>query len=170
MPDTFIKIATVTVGSGGAGSIDFSSIPSTYTDLVMYYSLRDTGNGINAQLRFNADATNSYSTRRLYGNGGSATSDSLATTSILYINGLNGSTTTASTFGNGCMYVPNYTSSNNKSVSIDAVDENNGTTAYAFLNAGIWNKTNAINQITLYAGATAFAQYSTVTLYGISKS
>jgi hypothetical protein len=170
MPDTFVKIATVTVGSGGSGSIDFSSIPSTYTDLCVFYSLRDTGNGINAQLRFNSDSANNYTTRRLYGNGASATSDTFATTSILYVNGLNSSTTTANTFGNGCMYIPNYTASTAKSVSVDAVDENNATTAYAFLNAGRWNNTSAINSITFFAGATAFAQYSTATLYGISKS
>lgn len=169
MPNNYVLLETVTVGAAGAGSVVLANIPQTgYTDIKVDYSLRDTGNGINAQVRFNGDSANNYTTRRLYGNGGSATSDTFATTSILYVNGLNGSTTTASTFGNGSMYIPNYTSSTVKSISIDAVDENNATTAYAFLNAGLWNNTAAISSITFFAGATAFAANSTFSLYGIA--
>ena len=40
MANTYIKIASNTVGSGGVSSITFSSIPQTYTDLVIKASVR----------------------------------------------------------------------------------------------------------------------------------
>ena len=62
MPDTFIKIASVTVGSGGASSIDFTSIPSTYTDLVVVHSLRGTNAAVyqQARIQFNGDTASNY--------------------------------------------------------------------------------------------------------------
>ena len=43
MAVTFTQIASVTVGSGGAASIDFTSIPSTYTDLCIKTSIKEKG-------------------------------------------------------------------------------------------------------------------------------
>jgi hypothetical protein len=40
MANTYEAIATVTVGSGGATDIEFTSIPGTYTDLLIKSSLR----------------------------------------------------------------------------------------------------------------------------------
>ena len=76
MANTFYKIATVTVGSGGASSIDFSSIPSTYSDLCLLLSLRSAGTLTPyALMRFNGNAS-SYSNKRLNGDGASAASGS----------------------------------------------------------------------------------------------
>jgi hypothetical protein len=168
VPDTFIKIASVTVGSGGASSIDFTSIPSTYTDLCLKISLRGTyaGLGDNIRLNINSKGANTGVTNRtLLGTGSSAlsgTGDQMVFT---------GDTATASTFGNGEIYFPNYTSSANKSISADTVSENNGTTGYNFLNAMLWSYTEAITSIVLTSAAAAnFKQYSTATLYGIKNS
>ena len=45
MADTYTLISSVTVGAGGASSIDFTSIPATYTDLLVKFSLRTDFNG-----------------------------------------------------------------------------------------------------------------------------
>lgn len=162
-----VAIQTVTVGSGGAATISFTSIPQTYTDLKIVLSGRTTQASLadSVYFSFNSSTAN-FSSRILYGDGGSASSF----TQARYAGSQPGSTATASTFANIELYIPNYTSSNNKSYSVDAVTENNGTTAYAYLAAGLWSDTSAITSITLTPNAGSFVQYSTATLYGVTSS
>ena len=169
MATTYEAIATVEVGAGGAANIEFTSIPQTYTDLVILLSARTTyaqvGDGIIAQ--FNSNTSN-LSTRRLYGTGSATGSDSY---SFAYAGYANGSTGTANTFGNSYLYIPNYAGSNNKSFSTDGVAENNATTGIQALAASLWSNTAAITSIKLLSeNASNFAQYSTATLYGIKNS
>lgn len=163
MANTYIAIATTTVGSGGAASITFSTIPSTYTDLVIKYSTRATSSGTDwITVSFNTGGTYSYI--YLLGTGSSAVNGTFRAA----IN--QNSTFTASTFANGEVYIPNYTGSNSKSFSADSVNENNATEAYSALGAGLWSGTAAITDITLATdNGTNLAQYSTATLYGIKK-
>jgi len=175
MATTYTAIATVEVGAGGASSIDFTGIASSWTDLVLHLSIRsnratqvyDTG-----RIRFNSDSGSNYTaSRRLYGNGTSAVSDAPAITNSGLFEMPTAAGATASTFGNIQIYIPNYAGSNYKSYSSDGVSENNATAAYASLIAGLWNSTSAITQVNLlpYSG-TLFDQYSTATLYGIKNS
>ncbi len=169
---TFTQIGSaVTVGSGGAASIDFSSIPTTFTDIKIVAALRNTGAGgpYEGYVRFNGVSTSTYSDKWLRGDGASAISASDATTQMydLFHPGLGA---TSNTFGNLEIYVPNYAGSTAKSVSMDVVTENNGTTAYSVLVAGLWTGTAAINQVTLYPQSGSFAQYSTAYLYGVSNA
>ena len=167
MATTYKAIATVTVGSGGASSIAFSSIPGTYTDLVIKLSARTDrasfpGDGVS--ITFNSTAANAA--RGLAGNGSAASSDTDLLAAVAPA-----ATATASTFGNAEIYIPNYTSSNNKSISGDAVNENNNTTATTRFSAELIPHTSAITSISLtpFLG-TNFVQYSTATLYGIKNS
>jgi hypothetical protein len=175
MANTFIKIASVTVGTGGASTISFSSIPSTYTDLVVKLSSRQNLAQIYGVLniQFNGTGGTAYSYRLIQGNASSASSTGQTGVDSIYgVFSDNGANSTANTFSNIEMYVPNYAGSNNKSVSLDQVSENNATTAYAILNAGIWNNTAAITSIAFATGGSgaSFVQYSTATLYGIKNS
>ena len=172
MPDTFIKIASATVGSGGASSIDFTSIPSTYTDLLLKVSYRTTDATNTATLisNFNNDTSTNYNNLFLFGTGSSVGSGSYTSNNSNYHGYGNISTTTASTFANAEIYIPNYAGSTNKSSSSENVSENNATAANATLGANIWNNTSAINRVTLGVYAQNFAQYSTATLYGIKNS
>lgn len=170
MPDTFIKIASVTVGSGGAGTITFTSIPSTYTDLQVMLSLRSTGSTFeNVTINFNGVTSNQYSDRTLQGNGSAASSSQNNSISAMYPLQANGNTT-ANTFSNAYVYVPNYAGSNNKSVSVDSVTEDNSSTAFARLVSGLWSNSSAITSITFTITGNSIAQYSTATLYGIKNS
>ena len=164
MANTYEAIATVTVGSGGASTIDFTSIPSTYTDLKLVLSGRSTSSGTVASIKFNNSSAN-FSGIWLVGTGSSA----LSGTGADYFR-INWSASTSNTFGNTEIYIPNYAGSNNKSFSSDGSSENNATEAYANFIAGLWSQTTAINQITLTPNAGNFAQYSTATLYGIKNS
>lgn len=167
---TYIQIgSTVTVGAGGQAAIEFTAIPSTYTDLKVVISAR-TNQGSPSdftKIRFNGVST-SYTSKALYGVSGSGTSNSF--TEILAA--CNGNTGTSSTFGNAEYYIPNYAGSTNKSVSVDAVSETNAVNdVYTWLLAGLWSNTAAITSISLTPfNGTSFNQYSSATLYGISKS
>lgn len=159
------KIAEVTVGAGGAASIDFTSIPGTYTDLMVVHSGRNIGD---IKITFNG-VTTGYSRRHLYGNGSSAGSSS---GSDAYVGRTAPATATANTFSNVCIYIPNYAGATNKSYSSDSVDENNGTSAYQIILAGLWSNTAAITSLSLSdygGGGVQFTQYSSATLYGVLK-
>ena len=166
MPDTFVKIASVTVGSGGASSIDFTSIPSTYTDLCVKLSGRTSTTQYLVSLSFNGSTT-SFTRRSIVGDGSTASSFSGSDSQNIVASM---SSDTANTFGNTEIYVPNYAGSSNKSVSVDTVEENNGTTARALLGAILWSNTAAITSLGLIPVSGNFAQYSTATLYGIKNS
>jgi hypothetical protein len=171
MPNTFIKIASVTAGSGGAASMDFTSIPSTYTDLCLKVSLRATTSGIDvAKITFNGSSSG-YSYRSLWSSGsGTPQSFSGSTDGFFQIQYSGGTSSTASTFTSGEMYIPNYAGSNNKSASLDQVQENNATTAYIVPMALLWANTAAITSIKIEQTTGNLAQYSTATLYGIKNS
>ena len=167
MAYTYSKIATYTVGSGGIPSVSFLNIPQNYTDLVVKMSIRDTYTGAVTRpfvLKINGSTT-SYSARFLLGDGSSASS---FTDTTGYIGYETTASATANTFANVEVYLPNYTSSNYKSYSIDGVTENNGTTANASLVASLWSNTSPVTSISLepFSGNT-FVQYSSFHLYGI---
>jgi hypothetical protein len=166
MPNTYVAIATVTVGAGGASTIEFTSIPQTYTDLLVKISARGNPSYVNSSFFIEPNGlTTSKTARRLYGNGSSASTDTNE-----YIEG-NGSISTALVFANLEIYIPNYTSSNYKSISIDNVTENNATLAYTFFISILWSNTSAITSLTFNPYSTdIFNQYSTATLYGIKNS
>ena len=168
MAQAYVPIQTVTVGSGGATSIDFTNVPQNYTDLVIYVSARSnraSTDGDNLTISFNGSSAN-FSYRLLYGAGsGGVGSANGSNNTNPYASAAN---QTANTFGNVMAYIPNYTSSNYKSISVDGVSETNATTAFMGLNASLWSNTAAITSISLgvYNG-TGFLQNTTATLYGI---
>ncbi len=170
MPNTFTLIASSTVGAGGASSIDFTSIPQTYTDLVLKLSLRNALSDVwdNADISFNGSTT-TYTNLQLRGNGSTTTSAKSTTQPAVNYWHVVSNNATASTFGNAEIYIPNYTGSVNKSVSIDSVTENNATSAADTLTAGLWGNTAAITSIKLQGNGSNFVQYSTAYLYGIKK-
>ena len=165
---TYNLISTVTVGSGGAASIEFTSIPQTYTDLVLKFSIRTNRalaiDGVNVS--FNGSTSN-FTSRRIQGDGSNVTSN----TPIGQIGLANGNTSTANIFGNTQAHIPNYTGSNYKSWSSEVVMEDNATYGRNDLMAGLWSDTSAITSITLTPLiGTIILQYSSASLYGISKT
>lgn len=165
MANTFELIASSTVTTATASSIDFSSIPQTFTDLVVKLSVRPNS-ADSIAIKFN-NSTTGYSSKNLEGSGSSASSGNNPS-SGRYIN--YALLTTANTFTSGDVYIPNYTGSNYKIALADAVGEANATTAYTDLNAILWSNTAAINQITLYFVSQSLVQYSTAYLYGVKSS
>ncbi len=160
-------IATTTVGAGGASSIDFTSIPATYTDLLVVCSLRSIkADAVGAGLVKINGVTTNLSNRSLIGDGGGAYSANYTTTRL--INSVNGATSTANTFSTHNVYFPNYAGSTNKSFSADGASENNGGYMELGIMANLWSNTAAITSLSIYSDAN-LAQYSSASLYGITK-
>ena len=161
-------IETVTVGAGGAASIEFTAIPQNGSDLILVISGRTarTGTTGNLQINVNSDTTASnYSNRQLYANNGTVYSFSA---NEYPLPPLNASSTTANTFSSHSVYISNYTSSNAKSMSLETVTENNSSAVAQDLQAATWSGTSAITSIQLKEYASFnFDQYTTASLYKI---
>jgi hypothetical protein len=161
------------VGSGGASAITFSSIPATYTDLLIKCSVRtDRTSSANDYLKITINSGSSYSGIQFAGNGSSATSGTFSSIGATqYAGDVNGPTSTSSTFAPVDIYIPNYASSNAKSYSVESAFETNSTGGIVTLDAGLWSGTSAITQIAFAPGVgTNFVQYSSFYLYGIKNS
>ncbi len=156
--------------NASAASITFSDIPQTgYTDLKIVISARTaTGGPIDMYGRINGDTGSNYTFRQIQGSGSSVGSATGSNTVMLW-GTTNGSSDTANTFSSTEIYIPNYTSSSQKSASSESVTENNGTTAYATMRALLWSGTAAITSLSFYNNSSLnFAANSTFSLYGIA--
>lgn len=165
-------IEAKTLGSNTA-NVTFTSIPQTYTDLKLVYSARNTtsvaGEGFDATLSFNGTTANRL-TRVLRGDGSIVSVNTISDpTDFRLLRSIQPSDYTSSVFSNVEIYIPNYTSSNYKSFSVDTVLENNATATGMGFIAGLWSDTAAITSITLGGFGGNLLSGSTFYLYGISN-
>ena len=157
--------------TGSQATVTFSSIPQTYTDLVLLVSGRTDRASVldDCKITLNGVTTN-MTLRAVSGTGATAGS---ATDTLIYAS-INGNSATASAFGLATFYFANYTSTTiAKAVSAEGVSETNGATSYQYMNAGLWNPGTqaAITTIACTSyNAANFLQYSSFSLYGIVKS
>jgi len=160
------------VGSGGQASISFTAIPATFTDLILKISARTLSAGSDnfdgLEMKFNSSTTG-YTRRLLYAYNGSP--GSTTSTDSRWSFG-NSNTSTGSTFSNTEIYIPNYSATQNKSVSTESALENNSASVFSiFVGAGLSTNTAAITSITITPeSATNFVQHSTAYLYGVSNA
>ena len=163
MANTHKLISSVTLSSAAA-NITFSSIPATYTDLIVKFSTKEATTGTwEIFVDFNSTSSN-QTCRVLRGSGGYGVSS--AATSNIKAAGSVG----VPPFSNAEMYIPNYASSNYKSVNINSVSEYNAAESYQMLTAGLWSDTAAITSIKLRLASGNIDTYSTAYLYGISNA
>ncbi len=168
MPATYEKIATQTLTSAATG-IDFTSIPSTYTDLriVIIPKVIATWDNSPLRMRFNSDSGNNYSLTTLYGTGSSAASSNLTSQNNIGVSfgGIMVSTPTLYEID-----IFSYANSTYKTSLITSADDLNGS-GYITKKVGLWRSTSAITSIYLYTYvADIMASGTTATLYGILKA
>ena len=174
MPSTYELISSNTLATS-TGTVTFSSIPGTFTDLLLKVSVRSTlgaGEVVSFRIIVNGDegAVNTYYSRTtLSGNGSTASSSrSSSIAPWIFAEGTTANAATSNTFSNNEYYIPNYASSNAKVLGSFQASENNSTTTYINAIAGLYRGTTAITQ--LACTGTTFAAGSSFYLYGISKS
>jgi hypothetical protein len=157
-------IETKTLGTAAA-TIEFTSIPQDGTDLLILAAVRttrsDAGDDV-LDMTMNGGGT--ITALRLVGTGSSVFDDASAAVRAY----VNSATTTASTFGNASFYIPNYTASQNKRISVDSVFENNATAARPAIHSSLTANTAAITSLTFDCIGDLVAG-STISLYKITK-
>jgi hypothetical protein len=157
---TYTPIATTTI-SGTPASYTFSSIPSTYTDLVLIIAGTASG-GTNTHVQFNGDTGTNYSTTYVYGDGTSAVSGrntSTSTPSVGYISTAQGvSTVQIQNYSNATTYKSLLARWNNTGVLVAA-------------SVSLWRSTSAITSVLVGCGSgQTFTAGTTLTLYGIASA
>jgi hypothetical protein len=174
----FDSIATTTVGAGGASTITFSSIPSTYRHLqirLFAQTNRATYCRDSLNIIFNSDSGSNYASHSLYGDGANAGAGGGATQTLISAGTIGTSAVLSSLmFGERIIDVLDYANTSKyKTVrTLGGVDMNGtgtgGIGGLVDLTSGLWQSTNAISTIVLTpAVGTNFNQYSSFALYGI---
>jgi len=141
MPSTYEPLATTTLGSNQA-SVTFSSVSSSYTDLVLVCNAIITTGGDNFVINFNSDTSTNYSVTRLTGNSSSATSSRATNQTVLQCAGV------GTTRQNIIIHMLGYSNSNTYS----------------------WRNNAAINNILISTSGSTFATGSIFSLYGIKAA
>ena len=158
------SIATTTVGAGGAASITFSSIPSTYTHLQLRVSLVSSTSTSNQAVQFNSDTGANYARHALYGNGSTVTAAGTTGNTSIRVSTFTGADATYPT--SFIVDILDYANTNKyKTVRSLAGIDLNGSGEVTFL-SGLWLSTSAISTLVLTGGGT-IAQNTVAALYGI---
>lgn len=168
--NTYEAIFTETLASAQA-SVTFSSIPSTYTDLVLVVTAKSSSTDTVVVAQFNSDTSNSgtnYSYTRIYGNGTSALSDRASNNAWIPVGRL--TTSSDSHFGQGIAHLMNYANATTYKTVLTR-----GDNASSMTNAsvGLWRATPAAIStivISVANGASNLAAGSTFSLYGIKAA
>jgi len=166
---TFDCIATTTVGSGGVAFVSFIGIPQSYSHIQIRTMIKNTGANTEAVsgLIFNNDTTGAnYNYHYMYGNGSTVTVGGTVAGSNIWAVETTGNGV-ANVFNAGIIDIVDYsnTSKNKVIKAFSGFDTN--AAGYVWSNSGIYLSNNQISSITLNCGQGNFAQYSTVSLYGV---
>jgi hypothetical protein len=160
--NTYEAIATTALS--GASSVTFSSIPSTYTDLVIVVAGAVNAGAQNFDMRLNSDTGTNYSRTFLSGDGSSAASSRESNYSYITLDRYSYFTTGQS---NMIINLLNYSNTTtNKTVLVRGNNAGVGTSAVV----GLWRSTTAISTVYMYLSGSTFASGSTASLYGIKAA
>ena len=154
MTATYEKIATTTVTGGSL--ISFTSIPATYTDLVVISNGGLANNGGYA-VEFNGDTASNYSRTFLKGNGSTASSGRGSNEYPLYV----------SSDGANQTNIWNIMNYSNTTTYKSFLTRGSGAAANAIVFACLWRSTSAINRVDITCSGTTFTSGFTATIYGI---
>lgn len=160
MAVTYQPIATTTLGSS-ASSYTFTSIPSTYTDLLIITAGTNSSNA-SYKLQFNSDTGSNYSVTYLYGDGSSATTGRASNQSDIPAMGRTGTSQ-----GNGSIHIMNYA---NTTTYKTAIGRGNLASQLTIVAVGLWRSTSAINSVKLIPEAGTMDSGTVLTLYGIKAA
>ena len=177
---SYESIATVTVGSGGASSVAFTSIPATYTHLQVRCLTRSDYSGSEIDslaLRLNSDTGSNYAYHYLQGEGSGVNATGIGSQTLGIVGGEISNGHTVGMFSAFVIDFLDYANTNKtKTIRSLGGGDTNGTgteKGMIRLSSTLWNSTSAINEITFKSGGgftRGFIQYSQFALYGIKGS
>jgi hypothetical protein len=168
--NTYEAIATQTLGSG-ATSVSFTSIPSTYTDLVFVTQLATATNDISLLLTINNDNGANYSSTRLAGSPAGATSSRGTATSSIDLTYQVGSGTSLNFPTFNTIHFMNYANTTTyKTILTRGGSTNNSSAMESRAYVSLWRNTAAINRLDIACGGANILTGSTFSLYGIKAA
>jgi hypothetical protein len=159
----FESIATITAGSA-VPSIEFTSIPQTYTHLQIRGIARNSTSTSNVRMQFNSDTAANYSWHELYGDGSSTGVGAGTSVSFIY---LGSQIATADSFSPQIIDILDYANTNKYKTTRNLNGYENNSAGLSGFNSGNWRSNSAITSIKIYPAANNFTQYSTFALYGV---
>jgi len=160
MAQTYEPITTLTASGGSTTQLVMSSIPATYTDLVLIIN-GTLSTASNCYIQFNGDTASNYSYTYLYGSGTAASSArgaSQATGALMNYIGTSQSTT-----------IMNFINYANTTTYKTSLSRSSNSTTGVMIATQTWRSTAAINSITVVGGGN-FDSGTTFTLYGIKAA
>lgn len=164
MPKTYEPIATQTLGSAAA-TVTFSSIPGTYTDLVLIITPQSSSGTASVDIQLNGDTGTNYSLTYLYGTGSSSASGRDSNTAYA---GGGSAVATANIFLTNIVQIQNYSNTTTNKTLLMRTDNTAGNVLTA---VSMWRNTAAITSILLKLATGAnFTTGSTFSLYGIKNA
>jgi hypothetical protein len=166
MAATYEPISTQTLGAA-AGTITFSSIPATYTDLRFVLTGTCGTSGNIPKMTFNGITTTTYSRTDVWGVGSGAGGSTTGGTQTGILLGV-GSQWWSTTPSVNQLDVFSYAGSTNKTVLYSLNSDNNGSGQVDY-GVGLWRSTAAITSVT-FTMPTNFQIGTTATLYGIKAA
>lgn len=163
---TMKVIQHIKLGSAQS-SITFTSIPQTFTDLMLVISARNSSLQEHLVISLNG-STASFNGRYLNGQGNATPGSGVY---ARYLGNQTRAAFTANTFGNAQVYIPNYASSTGfKSLSSETVASSNDNTPYQVIATNVWSSNDPITSLSIVSETGSnFAQFSSATLYGITR-
>jgi hypothetical protein len=172
MPSTYEPIATQTLGSD-VSSVTFTSIPQTYTDLMLVFAARSAVS-LGSDFLFcqpNNDTGTTKSNTNLNGNGSTATSFRTSNDAYMSIGVIAGATATANVYGASIAHFMNYSNTTTNKTVISRGSQADSVVYPVSASVGLWRSTSAITSLYLYAGGLQNIKAgSTFTLYGIKAA
>lgn len=166
MSTTYEPISSVTLTSAAA-SHTFTSIPGTFTDLVIVissYTSNTSGAVEGVRMRFNSDSGSNYSNTRLTGDGSSAASTRRSNETLM-TGPIQGDSS-----GPFSVNVFHFMSYANTSVYKTVLMGSSAATDAVYRVIGLWRSTSAITSIEVFPSAGNFVAGSTLSLYGIKSA
>lgn len=168
-PTDYESIATTTVGAGGAASITFSSIPSTYKHLQLRILGRGSaGSFPNTAIQLNGDTGANYRVHYLGADGASTFAGDFGASQTSANTGwLAGSSQAVNVFGVSIVDILDYSeTTKNKTIRAIGGCDNNGS-GLVGLWSGLWLNTGAVSSIVMSPAGGSWVQYSQIALYGV---
>lgn len=159
MARTFTPITKITTGSVSANTVTLSNLPQTFTDLMIHGRVKLAGNS-EVFVRINTDTSSVYNWQSLYSGPGAQAAINAGYGSLI-------NSSSSAYFVHFELFIPNYTSSTQKTVWIRSNDLYNGTSFFSIV---CWETTSAITAINIVGNSQSISAGATFEIYGIKAA
>lgn len=167
-----LALISRTTTSGSASNVTFSSIPGTFTDLIVEVSGRSDKSGTtydDLRMQLNADTGSNYDYNHLQINNTSVSGVAGAASAFFFVGFLTGATAPTNVGCSTQIILPNYAGTTfQKNVDYKSqLNQSNAVSGLWQINGSGWYRsTSAITSVKVYPATSNFVNGSVVSLWG----